>query len=151
MSIATCSQWPFISIDWTKRVTFRPRTSWSSRTARKWNWWITRYNKRLPFKLFDAQSGPITWPWCLHLPSLFVSFILSSFAYLSFEAVFPGVVSSYKSVNFEEGNDYYEKYFTTIWVFLNFNVFDFLGRYLSEKACDENSPFNVIKQNEVCA
>jgi len=63
-------------------------------------------------------------------------------------SIFPGVVSSYRSVNFEEGHPYYEKFFTTIWVFLNFNVFDFLGRYLSEKACDESSPLNVIKKNE---
>lgn len=64
-------------------------------------------------------------------------------------ALFPGVVSSYTSVNYDPNSSYYERYFGTIWVFLNFNAFDFIGRYLAGVASQEGSALNIIKKDQV--
>jgi len=62
--------------------------------------------------------------------------------------VFPAVVVTYKSVNHDETSDYYTKFFTTIWIFLNFNVFDFVGRYLAGLASQEGHVLNIIKKDQ---
>ena len=63
--------------------------------------------------------------------------------------VFPAVVVTYKSVNHDETSDYYTKFFTTIWIFLNFNMFDFVGRYLAGMASQDGHALNIIKKDQV--
>jgi hypothetical protein len=65
-------------------------------------------------------------------------------------SVFPGVVAGYQSVNHDPENKYYAKgFYTTIWVFLNFNLFDFIGRWLGGPMTNPDSKLNFIKQNQV--
>jgi len=86
---------------------------------------------------FEAIKKSV-WPY--HL-TLVLCFTLTL-------SLFPGVVSSYTSVNYEQGNAYYERYFVTIWVFLNFNAFDFIGRYLAGMASQEGHALNIIKKDQ---
>jgi equilibrative nucleoside transporter 1/2/3 len=82
----------------------------------------------------------VVWPFHLVLVLTFTMTL----------SVFPGVVAGYQSVNHDPTNRYYGKgFYTTIWVFLNFNLFDFIGRSLGGPMTNPDSKLNFIKQNQV--
>lgn len=79
----------------------------------------------------------VVWPYHLVLILCFTMTL----------SVFPGVVAGYTSVNYED-TDYYNKFYLTVWVFLNFNVFDSIGRSLAGPMSQPESSLNIFKQNQ---
>jgi len=90
----------------------------------------------------------VVWPYHLTL-------ILTFAVTLS---LFPGVVVRIQPANYDKTNStgtltetqqaYYDRFFHTIWVFLGFNLFDFIGRMASGPFTQKDSPFNIIKKDQ---
>jgi len=80
----------------------------------------------------------VVWPYHLTL-------ILTFTVTLS---LFPGVVVRYQPINFDPESAYYTRFFHTIWVFMGFNLFDFIGRMASGPFTQKDSIFNIIKKDQ---
>jgi len=55
----------------------------------------------------------------------------------------------YQPINFDPESAYYTRFFHTIWVFMGFNLFDFIGRMASGPFTQKDSIFNIIKKDQV--
>ena len=71
------------------------------------------------------------------------------YALISLSALFPGVVVRYQPINYDPESAYYTRFFHTIWVFMGFNLFDFIGRMASGPFTQKDSIFNIIKKDQV--
>lgn len=90
--------------------------------------------------IFDFSNGIATYMFCV-----FFTFTITL-------GLFPAVLAGVKSVNYTQGvddyNEFYERFFLTICVFLLFNVSDTVGRMSSGYFVTPKSPLNFIKPDQ---